>query len=376
MVRVALVSPLAPLRGGIAHHSGALVDALCALGHEVRVVSYRRQYPRALFPGRSELDLAQAHPSVPVLRCLTPLGPSGWRTAARALDAFDPHVVVAAWWNAGLLAPVAATLGAARARGAKTVVLAHNVVTHDGPFAGIDRAAWHVLARLAHAVVVHGEENARALRRRHPSLCVTAHRHPPYPRFPRVARATARARLSLSHDDEVCVFLGNVRPYKGADLAVRAVSQLARRRARLTLVVAGEVYPQARAPLEEALRSAPAGRVRVVDRYLPDDELGLFLSAADVLLASHRRASHSGVVQAAKAAGLPVLASRVGGLPELVDLEGGDLLFEPNDTAALARAIEAFFARPARRRSPPSEGEVRAEWGALARAILTSVALS
>lgn len=376
MARVALVAPLPPLRGGIAHHSDSLARALAGEGQDVWALSYHRQYPRLFFPGRTERDDGQAAAAVPASHTLTSLSPARWLLGLRDLARFHPEVVVIAWWNAGLLGPVAAVLAAARAVGWRSVVMAHNVSTHEGGRAALDEVAWSVLARGADAIVVHGEKAAATLRDRHPRLSVTAHPHPRYDRFAAaaVSREEARRRLSLRDDDEVCLSLGNVRPYKGVDVAVRAVAALAHERPRLKLVVAGEIYDNARDEMLAALATAPPGGVRVVDRYLDDDEVALYASAADVLLASHRHASQSGVVQVAKALGLPVIASRVGGLPELVDVDAGDVLVPAGDEGALAAAIDAFFTAPAPARVlSVDEG---AGWASLARAILAAAALS
>lgn len=376
MARVALVAPMPPLRGGIAHHSDSLARALVSEGHEVRALSYRRQYPRLLFPGRTELDEGQPAAGVPVSHTLTSLSPACWALGLGEVARSRPDVVVIAWWNAGLLGPVAAVLAAARALGWRSVVMAHNVSTHEGGRAALDEVAWSLLARTADAVVVHGEEAAATLRSRHPRLSVTAHPHPRYDRFlaAAVSREEARRRLSLRDDEEVCLSLGNVRPYKGVDVAVRAVAALAQKRPKLKLVVAGEIYHNARDPMKAALERAPPGSVHVLDRYLHDDEVALYASAADVLLASHRHASQSGVVQVAKALGLPVIASCVGGLPELVEVDAGDVLVPAGDERALAAAIDAFFTAP-----PPARAVSVDEgtgWASLARAILAAAALS
>lgn len=374
--RVALVAPVPPLRGGIAHHSEALVHAFLRLGCDVRVVSYRRQYPRALFPGTSEVDADARPPPVKVTRVLSSAEPASWVAGARALRAYNPDLVVTAWWNAAVTAPVVCALAEARVRGVAAVVLAHNAQSHDAR--ALDRVSWAALARVATAVVTHARADAETLARLYPFLPVVAHPHPAYARFlppAGLSRAAARAQLAVPESARVCLLLGHVRPYKGADVAVRAFARLAAEDEHAHLVLAGEVYDSARASVESALGElAPAARLRVrmLDRYVPDEELARWLHAADVLWAPHRRASHSGGVLAARAVGLPVVASRTGGLPEAVGDD--DELVPPEDPFALAAAAARALARG--RRAPLSRDEIERAWEALARAILDAGAVS
>jgi len=359
-----------PLRGGIAHHASALAEAFLRRGDEVRALSYARIYPRLFFPGRREEDPASAASPVPVARTLTSMGPRSWHAGARAAHAFAPDLVVAAWWNAAVTGPVTAVLGACRARGARTVLVAHNAESHEAR--ALDRLAWRALGAVSDGIVLHAAADRDRIARRLPDARVVSSPHPPYDRFvSRENRAEARRTLGVEPDTELVLFLGNIRPYKGADVALRAFAQLERSRPRARLVLAGEVYKGAREDIEGALAEVESGRARVLDRYLSDEEVARWLVAADVLVAPHRRASHSGVVQAARAAGLPVIASRVGGLPGLLP-DTPQALVDPDDAPALAAMLDRFFEAPWRLRAPPP-GAQREAWDQLA-SVLVEVA--
>jgi glycosyltransferase involved in cell wall biosynthesis len=138
----------------------------------------------------------------------------------------------------------------------------------------------------------------------------------------------------------VALFFGHVRPFKGLDIAVRAWRLL---ESDVTLVVAGEAWWKG----EEEYRALAAGltNVRFDFRFIPDAEIATYFAACDVVLAPYRIEAQSGVALTAFHFARPVIATNVGGLPEIISEGANGMLVPPEDPAALARAIDVFFAR-------------------------------
>ena len=82
--------------------------------------------------------------------------------------------------------------------------------------------------------------------------------------------------------------------------------------------------------------------MRLEFRYIPDAEIATYFSAADVVIAPYRAEAQSGVALTAFHFARPVIATRVGGLPEIIDGTNG-ILIEPEDPHDLARAVDEFF---------------------------------
>jgi glycosyltransferase involved in cell wall biosynthesis len=160
------------------------------------------------------------------------------------------------------------------------------------------------------------------------------------------ARRQARARWNFQEDDFVIGQLGAFTPEKGQSLAVEAVAQLETKIPRARLFLAGE------GPLlssgDFAKRLARAGaRVRL-ERYV--ESLWDYFAALDLFVMPSLSEGLGSSVLLAMAHGLPVVASRVGGLPEIVQPNSTGWLVEPNSAGALAQGILEAFADPARRR--------------------------
>jgi glycosyltransferase involved in cell wall biosynthesis len=107
--------------------------------------------------------------------------------------------------------------------------------------------------------------------------------------------------------------------------------------------VAGEAWWDSAAEYRKLAQELGLSQVRFDFRFIPVSEIATYFAAADVVLAPYRTEAQSGVALTAFHFGRPVIASTVGGLPEIVrDGENG-LLVPPDDANALAAAIDRFF---------------------------------
>jgi len=373
--RITVIGPAYPHRGGIAHYTACLAHALSESGCAVQLISFRRLYPRWLFPGKTEFDPSRRPAEFPTERILSPLNPLRWLAAMRAIARFSPDLVIMAWWHSWFFPWTVFCLAWLRwIQRRRTVLLCHNIGSHDHRVA--DSVAWPVLSRLPHAHIVHQSDGPKRIRALNPKALVVCSPHPVYEFFcdAAVTREEARRRLNLNPSDEVCLVFGLVRRYKGVDIAIEA-ARLLQDRPNFRLLVAGEFY-EPRDPYDRMIqRLGLAGRAILEDRYIPNEEVALYYRAADVLVAPYREASHSGVVQIAVGFGLPVIASDVGGMKDLVSDGETGLLVPAVDAKALADAVRRFFdqglAVVFRQNIEKQKG--RFSWSGLAEKILNMV---
>lgn len=228
----------------------------------------------------------------------------------------------------------------ARRLGYRIVWTAHNVVPNAQVFAD-DRAARRRLVRRADAVIAHGSAVLPALGDlgAGPIDVVQAGSYvTQYPQ--RLTRAEARARLGILPDERVATFVGTITSYKGVDVLLEAVGDLAPRQA-VRAVVAGRCGdPDLQVELE---RLAAAAGDRVLTRFerIPDDELQVYLACADVAVLPYRQITNSSSVLLACSFGLPVL---IPALPALADVpDEVAIRFEPGRDGlreALAAVLE------------------------------------
>lgn len=319
---VAVVGPFPPIKGGISHHSASVAGALEAAGLEVHRYSWSAQYPKRLY-GREQIDRT-AVPTDGVRWWLRWWDPLSWLRVARAVRSAD--AVFLPW-----VTPVHAIpqLVLAVASGNTRVLMhVHNALPHEPlPFSRF--WAKRVLRR-ADLILCHAEsladdvnELARA------NVQVT-----PLPPTLMLEASPLPARVPIR-----LLFLGIVRHYKGADIAVEAVEILHRRGVQVELTVAGEMWDRP-AALESDHVDGLAAAVTVIDKYLSDGEVASLIRDHHVLVAPYRTATQSAVVPLAFAAGRPVVGTTAGGLKDVLCDGVNATVCTPDDAEAFADAIE------------------------------------
>jgi glycosyltransferase involved in cell wall biosynthesis len=222
----------------------------------------------------------------------------------------------------------------------KRLFLCHNVEPHEP--APLLRALAGYGLDAADGFLVHARAEAERLRSRARGRPVRVHPHPTYDVFSASPPTRDEARTLLRVSGRTLLFFGYVRPYKGLADLLRALT-LARPDSWDELLVVGEFYEPRSRYAEALAHPALRSKVRVVDRYVANEEIAAYVAAADVVALPYRSATGSGIAQVAFGGGVPVIATRTGGLEEVVEDGVTGLLVPPSDPGALARAVERYF---------------------------------
>jgi glycosyltransferase involved in cell wall biosynthesis len=338
-VKIAVVGPAYPFRGGIAHYTMLLASHLSAQ-HEARLYSFERQYPAILFPGRSQID-----PSAPVIeietrRWLTPWWPFSWRRVSADWSTWQPERVIIQWWVPFMAPMTAWLLAQARRLGRHSTLICHNVLPHEEK--AIDAALIRLALSRADQLIVHGQPDRERALKVLPLAQVRVAALPSYAGLRAGNWTYDRARTELKLTRPTLLFFGFVRPYKGLlDLLDALPAVLVE--IDVDLLVVGEIWGEA-APYHERVKELElTERVQFIDRYVSNEEAALFFTAADLAVLPYRDATGSAVLQLAFGLGVPVVATRTGGMGEAVEDGVTGFLVEPGDVAGLSRAIVRYF---------------------------------
>ncbi|HEX9981891.1 MAG TPA: glycosyltransferase family 4 protein [Thermoanaerobaculia bacterium] len=329
--RLTIIGPVFPYRAGIAYCTTRLAQELGA-----DVISFSRQFPKRFYPGKSDVDLTLPRADARFL--LDIVNPFTWLRTAWLLRRERPEAVVLVWWIWVWALPYL-TLLAFLPKRTRVILQCHNI--GDKEPAAWKRLLTNLVLRRGDVLVVHAKTEAEDARRRlgHATARVVETFLPVHELGGAIpSREEARRTLNLSGN--VALFFGHVRPFKGLDIALRAWREL---RADVTLVVAGEAWWKS----ADEYRALAEGLTNVTMdfRFIPDAEIATYFAACDVVLAPYRIEAQSGVALTAFHFARPVVATNVGGLPEIIVEGENGMLVPPEDPSALARAVDAFFAR-------------------------------
>jgi glycosyltransferase involved in cell wall biosynthesis len=361
-----------PYRGGVARTTTEMVRALQSRGHDVSFFTPRRQYPAWLFPGRDDHDPDACPRLECAQRVLDPLNPLSWVQSRRLALAAEADAWILPYWTWAWSGLWRFVLSGVRP---PTTAVVHNPADHDAR--RIQRMAARSVLSRCQALFTHARVLENVLAENYPGLATASHPMPPSATDPLPLQSEARAALGVAEDRRVALFVGLVRPYKGVDLLLEAVARLPAG-ADWLVIIAGEPWgDQGRRVEEQVRRLGIEDRVRLKLRWIPETEVPLLLAAANVVVLPYRSGSQSAVAPMALGAGVPVLSTTVGGLPEVVRHGIDGWLVDPKSIEALVGALEELdrprlveLARGA------EEGRSRFTWDGYAKALESLVALT
>ena len=342
-MKIVIIGTAYPYRGGLAAFNERLALQFQNEGHEVVMYTFTLQYPRFLFPGKTQFTSDPAPRGLTIRRCINSCNPFNWLKVGRELRRQQPDLVVFAYWMS-FMAPCFGTIARQVRLGKKTrcIALVHNMIPHepnvlDKLFPGYFVKAMDGFTALSQSVVKDIEKFD------HKGKPKSWAPHPIYDHYGAlVDKAEARRQLGLDADGKYVLFFGFIRDYKGLDLHIDAFGDPRLQDCGARLIVAGEFYGDP-APYLKRIHSLDISDIVVLHNdYIPDSKVNLYFRACDIVAQPYKSATQSGVTQVAFHFEKPMLVTRVGGLPEKVP-DGKIGYVVDVDAQSIADALLKFY---------------------------------
>lgn len=341
-MKIVIIGTAYPMRGGIAHYVSLLYKVLLKRGHNVKIISFKRQYPSIFFPGKTQQDLSKEIEPIPSEPILDSIGPLSWIRAFFAIRRFQADLVVYKYWMP-FFAPCYAAISFLIRLFTRTKILylCDNIIPHERRIE--DRLLTRIGLWNVHYFIVQSQVVKNDLLDFRPNANYKEVPHPVYEIFSKsFDKKDARKQLNLEPNDNVILFFGYVRKYKGLHILLDAMPKVLEEM-NIKLLVAGEFYDDEQGYRNQIERLGIKDSVSVFADYIPNEEVGLYYSAADVVVLPYISATQSGIVQIAYNYDTPVITTNVGGLPEVVDEGKTGFIVPSEDVDSLAKSIVHFF---------------------------------
>jgi len=238
------------------------------------------------------------------------------------------------------------------ARRFPVVASLHDVTPHPGERRALHGWKTDALLAVSRRVMVHGNAlREQALRQWNlpPERIEVCSLEMSFPRTTKFLEPSAGA-------PELLLF-GRILTYKGYAVFAQALSRVAARVPEVRVTAAGRGNLSCIQPL----LAAHGRRIRLMHRFVGDDELANIFRTASVVVLPYIEASQSGVALLAASFGRPVVATRTGAIPAIVEDEVTGRLVEPGSPEALATAIEELLTDPQRAAEMGAAARCRAE---------------
>lgn len=341
-MRISILSPAYPYRGGIAAFSERLAHQMQSEGHEVQIYTFTLQYPDFLFPGKTQYSSESAPADLQITRSLSSVNPFTWLSLGRRIKREAPDLLILAYWMP-FMAPSLGSVGRLARSNGKTRVLAlcHNLIPHEHRLGDQLLTRWFVGS--VDGVIALSQSVCDDVHRFRPQLPTVSSPHPIYDNFGTpVDHDEACLHLQLPSSQRYLLFFGLIRDYKGLDLLLDAYATLLRQLPDAPrLIVAGEFYSGEERYHAQARELGIDDQIIWRTEFVPDSEVRYYFGAADLIVQPYKTATQSGVTQIAYHFQKPMLVTNVGGLPEIVPHGQVGYVASP-DAPSIAEALHRF----------------------------------
>lgn len=339
-MKIVLIGPAHPLRGGIANFNEALAKAFIDAKHECVIYSFSLQYPKILFPGKTQLDDGPAPKNILIKTVINSINPFNWISVASQIKKEKPDLIVVRFW----LPFMAMSLGTiCRLLKSKTKIIAitDNVIPHEKRIGDTQLIRYFV--KSCHGFVAMSQSVLDDLSQFTNNTRKRFIPHPIYDIFgEKVSKQVARDFLKINPSDKVILFFGFIRKYKGLDILLEAMADSEIKNKKITLLIAGEFYEDEKPYLEIIAKHALKNQIILHSHYIPSNEVKYYFCAADMVVQTYKTATQSGVTQIAYHFERPMLVTNVGGLAEIVP-SGRCGYVTDTSPASVAKAINQFY---------------------------------
>ncbi len=341
-MRITLLGPAHPYRGGIATFNERLARQYISECKEVDIRTFSLQYPKFFFPGKTQFTENPPPPDIRILREINSINPLNWLRMGFRLKKEKPDILLVRYWTP-FLAPCLGTISRIVRSNKYTVVisLVDNALPHE-KHPG-DRCLTKFFINGIDGAAVLSDTVQRDVLDFRNDIPVSMAPHPLFDNYgEKISRSEALKALKLDPAFSYLLFFGFIRNYKGLDILLEAFAGKELKNKNLKLLVAGEFYENETSYHKQAAESGIEKDVIFFNRFINDDEVKLFFCAADLVVQPYKSATQSGVTQIAYHFDKPMLVTDVGGLKEMVPHEKCGYVVKPQ-AEEISAAINDYF---------------------------------
>lgn len=225
-----------------------------------------------------------------------------------------------------------------KALGIKIVWTVHNITDHEGKFKKLNTLFYRILARSCDKLIIHCPSIKTEIKKLYKDARATVipHGNYIYQYKNTITDSEARTVLNLNMDDTIFLYFGQVRPYKGISELITTFKILNCRQTKLLIV--GK-------PLDNKIKSDIKNSCKdnrnIIDilEYIPDDDIQLYMNAADIVVLPYKDVLTSGAAILAMSFGKPIIAPSIGCITDTLDNKGSFLYTGDNLSEAMRSVL-------------------------------------
>ncbi len=341
-MNITILGPAHPFRGGLAIYNERLAEEFINEGHEVNIETFTLQYPKFLFPGKTQFSESKPPINLNIKRTINSVNPFNWFIVGRRIKKEKPDLVIIKYWLP-FMAPCFGSISKIIRKNnhTKVICIADNIIPHEKRIG--DNLLTGYFINNIDGIVAQSKSVYDDIFHFTNKLPVRLNPHPLFDNFGESINPNqAKIKLGIDPFSRYILFFGFIRDYKGLDWLLKAFADDRMKDMNIKLIVAGEFYTDAKPYLEMIDSLELNDKVILKTDFIPDDEVNLYFSCADLVAQPYKSATQSGVTQIGYHFEKSMLVTNVGGLPEIIPNNIIGYVVEP-EIKAISDALFDFF---------------------------------
>ena len=338
-MRIIILGPSYPFRGGIAAFNDRLAIALRDAGHEVKVITFSLQYPSFLFPGKTQYSEGPAPSDIHIDKSVNSINPFNWIKIGSKIKNMNADLVISRFWLP-FMGPCLGTIlrFARKNRKTKVISIIDNIIPHESRPG--DKVFSKYFLNANDGFITMTESVHLDLLRFDNKKSRIISPHPLYDHYGDLLdKKNSLKQLNLDSNNKYMLFFGLIRDYKGLDLLLKAMPSIS---PDIHLIIAGEYYSEKEVYTKQIHDLDLQDRVHQSEGFIPDEKVNLYFSACDIVVQPYKTATQSGVTQIAYHFEKPMIVTNVGGLSEMCPNNQVGFVSEPN-AIDISNKISDFY---------------------------------
>lgn len=339
-LKIALIGPVYPYKGGIAHYTSLMYRTL-AKKYETKMLSYKMQYPKLLFK-KEQRDYSNDMFKVEDTEFLIhTANPFNIINVGKYIRKWKPDLVVIQWWHP-YFAPCYYILSKCL-KSIKILFICHNVFPHER--FPLDRNLTKLALKQGNRYIVQSRQDEEDLKTILKNPIYERTVHPTYNifKYEGMTKEKARELLKIKREEKVLLFFGFVREYKGLKYLIKAMPSIKEKLTNVKLLIVGDFGEDKQSYLDLIGENRVENVIDIYDGYIPDKEVEKYFVASDLVVLPYESATQSGIVQIAYGFEKPVIVTDVGGLPDVVTDGKTGYVVEAQNPNKLAEAVVKYY---------------------------------
>ena len=340
-MKISILSVAPPYRGGIAEQTYYMSKYLSDI-NDVNVINFKRQYPKFLFPGKTQYESETMIRLDNNYRLIDTLNPFSWSMTANFIINKNPDLILIRFWNPFFAISYSSIIKKIKKTLPRTKIIAvcDNIIPHEQSI--FDKQLIKLLFSKIDGFIVMSDQVKDELLYIKPKAQYKKLFHPVVLKKEKYSQDKVRQELKI-YNDKIILFFGFVRPYKGLDTLIEANQDLSQKLQNYKIIICGECYGNENKYNDMISRFSKNNEIEWINKYLPEKIASKYFAAADIVVLPYKSASQSGVIPLSYSYEKPVIASNIKGIKEMVQDEKTGLLFKKSDSRDLSAKIVKFY---------------------------------